>query len=259
MAHCTISTISAFRDNYIWCIHDDSTAVIVDPGDATPVLRFLEDNNLDLEAALVTHHHPDHVGGIQTLGTNFPNLRVIGSPESRFGGIKEQVREGDSVIAGGNSFSVIDVPGHTLDHIAFVLSNEESTHLFCGDTLFSAGCGRLFEGTAKQMHDSLRKLQNLPAETQIYCAHEYTLSNLDFALSLMPNNKDLQDYHNQCTLKRENNESTIPTTLSQELKINPFLRESDPEIIDNLQTLNYKALSEAEDRFAAIRHAKDNA
>lgn len=259
MSNITIQAINAFFDNYIWCIHDSENAIIVDPGQADPVLQYLTENDLKLSAILVTHHHPDHVGGIEKLKEVFTDLTVIGFSQARYPGIEEAYSDGDAFERLGLSFRVLEVPGHTLDHIAYVTHVNDTPRLFSGDTLFSGGCGRLFEGSAEQMHRSLAKFKALPANTLVYCAHEYTLSNLKFAMSLMPENSDLKLYTTECEERREKKQSTIPSTLDTELKINPFLRESDPEIIDNLQKLGYINLNDAVSCFAAIRTAKDQA
>lgn len=259
MSTLSITAIPAFTDNYIWCIDNKSDAVIVDPGTAEPVLQHLKNNNLSLSKILVTHHHFDHVGGIADLKKVFPDAEVIGFRDAKIKSLETLVIEGDQVSALGLELSVIEVPGHTLDHIAYVTEIESTPRLFCGDTLFSAGCGRLFEGTPHQMYQSLKKIKSLPENTLVYCAHEYTLANTAFAKSLMPSNTTLLSYDNECIERRNNDLSTIPAVLSTELNINPFLRETDAEMIDNLHKLGYKELSKPEDVFAAARDAKNKA
>ncbi|KZY74769.1 hypothetical protein A3742_04140 [Oleiphilus sp. HI0071] len=259
MGTITIEAIPAFVDNYIWCIQDAKTAIVVDPGQAEPVLEHLKQHQLSLDAILVTHHHPDHVGGIERLKQVFPSAKVIGFKESRYAGVEHEHVEGDCFTLLGLEFRVIEVPGHTLDHIAFLTVLDNRPRLFSGDTLFSGGCGRLFEGTAEQMLHSLEKFKLLPDSTDIYCAHEYTLSNLAFAKTLMPSNQDLHEYNSKCESLRSGNQSTIPTSLQLEKKVNPFLRETDPEIIDNLRNLGYINLDDAVACFSAIRKAKDQA
>lgn len=252
-----VQSIPAFTDNYIWSIENGTSAVIVDPGHAEPVIQHLQDNNLQLNAILVTHHHGDHVGGIKRLKEVYPSATIIGFRNATYAGIEEPYEGNDTFQLLDIEFSLIEVPGHTLDHVAYFAHFDQSPVLFCGDTLFSGGCGRLFEGSAEQMYTSLCKVKGLPGNTQIYCAHEYTLANLEFARTLNPTNQDLLDYQALCASKRSNNESTIPTTLQTEIKVNPFLRETDPEIIDNLRKLGYTELNDSIDCFAAIRKAKD--
>lgn len=249
--------IPAFMDNYIWSIENDTSAIIVDPGQAEPVIQHLQKNNLRLNAILVTHHHGDHVGGIKHLKEVYPSTNIIGFKNSSYPGIKESYGDNDTFKLLDIEFSLIEVPGHTLDHVAYFAYLDHSPILFCGDTLFSGGCGRLFEGSAEQMYTSLSKIKALPETTLIYCAHEYTLANLEFARTLNPTNRDLLDYQERCESKRSNNESTIPTSLQTEIKVNPFLRETDPEIVDNLRKLGYTELNDSVHCFAAIRKAKD--
>ena len=262
MANLEIACIPAFSDNYIWCIHDTKHAFVVDPGQAGPVEDFLDEMDLELSGVLVTHHHPDHVGGITQLQKTRPALRILGARHAKYKGITEALGDGESSEVLGHSLHLVDVPGHTLDHVAYVgkLKGEHApSSLFCGDTLFSGGCGRLFEGSPVQMHSSLSKLKALPESTEVYCAHEYTLANLAFAKTLMPNNTALNRYIQQCESKRARNEATIPSTIGTELAINPFLRDDDAEIIENLRLLNYKELGSAATIFAAMRDAKDRA
>jgi len=259
MSNISIFPISAFSDNYIWCIHNQRKAIVVDPGDAKPVESYLAQHGLTLEAILVTHHHPDHVGGIKSLKQAFPFVEVLGYSDAKYSGIETAFEDAQSFNRLGIEFTLVAVPGHTLDHVAYYCVVDGTTRLFCGDTLFSGGCGRLFEGTAKQMHHSLSKFKALPNDTLVYCAHEYTLSNLSFAKTLMPNNADLERYIETCNEKRDASSPTLPSNLETELKVNPFLRETDPEIIDNLRSLDYKELNTPVDIFAAIRHAKDHA
>lgn len=259
MSNISITAIPAFTDNYIWCLDNTTDAIIVDPGAAEPVINYLKDQSLNLSKILVTHHHFDHIGGIADLKKVFPNAEVVGFKGAKIKDLETHVSEGDQFSALGLEFSVLEVPGHTLDHIAYITDLENTPRLFCGDTLFSAGCGRLFEGTPQQMYQSLSKIKALPANTLVYCAHEYTLANTAFAKSLMPKNSALVKYDSACMDKRNDDLSTIPTVLSVEMNINPFLRESDAEMIDNLQELGYKDLSKPEDVFAAARDAKDKA
>ncbi|MBS3804671.1 MAG: hydroxyacylglutathione hydrolase [Oleiphilaceae bacterium] len=261
----TITPIPAFTDNYIWCLEDRKTgkALIVDPGQAEPVTEYLEERGLTLDTILVTHHHPDHTGGIDELNRRHSPTRITGPAESPFKGLTNTVHPGDTVVWEAFEFAVMAVPGHTLDHIAFFSETrlDDAEILFCGDTLFVCGCGRLFEGTAAQMHQSLASLRKLPDTTAVYCAHEYTLANLKFARSFLPDDTGLADYEKTCQQLREQGEATVPAILGKEKRLNPFLRWDDPELIkaakaygarQGLPTDNDTAV------FAAVRHAKDH-
>lgn len=224
--------LPAFSDNYIWMLHDGVEALVVDPGDAAPVLAALADTGLRLAGILVTHHHADHVGGLTALR---PHLcgPVIGTGTEGIQGLDRTVAEGENVQLLGQRFEVIEVPGHTAGHIAFFLrqpSDSSDPILFCGDTLFSGGCGRLFEGTPAQMVQSLDKLAALPGETRVCCAHEYTLSNLKFAQAVDPENADLADYVSRCKALREQQLPTLPSRIETERRINPFLRSDQPAL-----------------------------
>ncbi|WP_298447235.1 hydroxyacylglutathione hydrolase [uncultured Marinobacter sp.] len=261
----TISAIPAFSDNYIWCIADTDTgkALIVDPGQAKPVQEHLAKQGLTLDTILVTHHHPDHVGGIKDLVQDNPDCRVTGPAESPFKGSTNVVHPGDEVVWRDITFQVMSVPGHTLDHIAYFTDTKINGRpaLFCGDTLFVIGCGRLFEGTPSQMLESLKSIRELPGETAIYCAHEYTLSNLRFARSLLPDDSKLEAFERACKDKRDAGEPTVPSILDEEKQLNPFLRWDDPQVVSAAK--RYAAgqgLPADSDSaiFAAIRHGKDN-
>ena len=226
----TIHPIPAFSDNYIWAATEAGSdyVCVVDPGDARPVIEYLEANDLTLSTILITHHHADHTGGVQELCARY-SCRVIGPGTSGIKGINEVVAEGNYVSVFGQTFSVIEVPGHTLDHIAYYCADKDQPRpiLFCGDTLFAAGCGRLFEGTPTMMHKSLGKLSSLPAATHVYCTHEYTLANLKFALAADAENASLRERIKVETAKRESNLPTLPSSIELELATNPFLRCDD--------------------------------
>ncbi|MBQ0834479.1 hydroxyacylglutathione hydrolase [Marinobacter sp.] len=260
-----ISAIPAFSDNYIWCLADTNTgkALIVDPGQAGPVQDHLVKHGLQLDTILATHHHPDHVGGIKALMQVYPDCRVVGPADSPFKGSTHFVHPGDEVLWEGITFQVMSVPGHTLDHIAFFTDVEIAGHpaLFCGDTLFVIGCGRLFEGTPGQMMESLKSLRELPGNTAVYCAHEYTLANLRFARSWLPDDSKLEAFERQCKERREAGEPTVPSILADEKQLNPFLRWDDPAVVAVAkQYCTEQGLAADSDSaiFAAIRHGKDN-
>ncbi len=226
-----LSALPAFADNYIWMLHDGTQAVVVDPGDAAPVEQALDALGLQLAGILVTHHHGDHTGGIEALR---PRLRgpVWGPARERIPAPFVPLHDGDTVEVLGHRFRVIDVPGHTAGHIAYVQeSADEAPLLFCGDTLFSAGCGRLFEGTPAQMHDSLSRLSALPAGTQVCCTHEYTLSNLRFAAAVEPDNTERAAYDARCQSLRAQDLPTLPSRIGLERQINPFLRCTEPAVV----------------------------
>lgn len=252
----SVFPIKAFNDNYIWCLHNQTHSVVVDPGDAAPVIAYCQDNQLTLSGILITHHHWDHTGGIDALLAAFPNIPVYGPQNKEIKQITVRLSQGDNVELAnlGVKFSVLEVPGHTLDHIAYY----GDTGLFCGDTLFSAGCGRLFEGTPQQMFDSLAKLTALPADTAVYCTHEYTMANIAFAEAVEPNNQALMAYKNWAMQQRKKNTPTLPSSIQKELAVNPFLRCDSPELVTNVsQNLGTRLISKQE-TFASLRSWKDN-
>ncbi|MDN3923095.1 hydroxyacylglutathione hydrolase [Roseateles violae] len=251
--------VAAFADNYIWMLHDGVDAIVVDPGEAAPVLEALAAQRLHLAGILVTHHHGDHVGGLAGLR---PHLRgpVYGPAREDIPTPFTPCRAGDSVELLGLRFSVIDVPGHTAGHIAYYAEPVgEAPLLFCGDTLFSGGCGRLFEGSPAQMYASLQTLAALPGTARVCCAHEYTLSNLRFALTVEPDNAALRDYQAWCQGQRERALPTLPSSIATERQINPFLRCSEPAVAAAAAT--HQALPGAEADpvavFASLRQWKN--
>jgi hydroxyacylglutathione hydrolase len=250
--------LPAFQDNYLWVLHDGQRALVVDPGDAQPVLAFLQGEGLQLDTILVTHHHPDHIGGLDTL-RDATGAKVFGPAHERIPGPLTRLVEGDAVTALGLRFDVIDVPGHTAGHIAFYCPEVDGAPLlFCGDTLFSGGCGRLFEGTPAQMLASLDKLAALPGATRACCTHEYTLSNLKFARAVEPGNLKLINYQQRCEELRARNLPTLPSTIEQERDINPFLRTRLPAVTQAASHFDAATSPDDVAVFAAIRKWKND-
>ena len=260
----TVLPISAFKDNYLWLLCRSGDAVIVDPGDAAPVERALAERGLTLGAILLTHHHADHTGGVTALAATRPGLPVYGPATEAIDGVTVRLREGDRVVLGtlGLTLDVIDVPGHTRGHIAYFADGTSANHgtplLFCGDTLFAAGCGRLFEGTAAQMQASLAKLAALPSETRVYCAHEYTLSNLRFAQAVEPANVALADRVDDATATRERGQPTLPSSIALERATNPFLRAEQTAVRAAAERHTVGAGASPLATFAALRRWKDS-
>lgn len=223
-----ITAIPAYRDNYVWAIHDDQSAILVDPGEAAPILAWLEARQRLPVAILVTHHHADHVGGIREIIARHA-IPVYGPAHEAIPGRTHPLQGGESLrIAGIDAtFQVLATPGHTLGHLCYLGHDS----LFCGDTLFSCGCGRLFEGTPAQMHEALGRIKALPPETRIYCAHEYTLENIEFAMRVEPDNPALRLRLAEALALRERNRPTLPVDLGTEIATNPFLRCEESRVI----------------------------
>jgi len=246
-----LSAVSAFSDNYIWVLHDQSRAIAVDPGDATPLLAFLAQQQLALSAVWITHHHADHIGGLPQLGSHFPGLPVYGPPGVN--GVTQAVGEGDTLTAFGSTVQVWAIPGHTANHLAYLAGQ----HLFCGDTLFGAGCGRVFDGSIAQLFHSLQRLAALPPETLCYPAHEYTLSNLTFAAVVEPGNAAIHARRAADSARRAQGLPTVPTPLAAELASNPFLRTAIPEVGRSASQHAGQNLTDNEDIFATLRSWKN--
>jgi hydroxyacylglutathione hydrolase len=251
-----IDPIPAFTDNYIWCFHNDSTAWVVDPGDATPVINFIETRNLHLEGILITHHHLDHIGGVSALREHFALTTIYGPDNPAIEDITHVLREGDTISVLDEQFTILEVPGHTLDHIAYVSTHMQPPVLFCGDTLFAAGCGRLFEGSPAQMFNSLSKFKKLPPATRVFCTHEYTQANLRFAQAVEPDNIAINQRAQNAAEIRAQDRPTLPSTLALEFETNPFLRTQQHAVHTAARQHNAQSADEIE-TFAAIRRWKD--
>lgn len=251
-----ITPLPAFSDNYIWLLQGEGAGVaVVDPGDPAPVEAALAERGLGLDAVLITHHHRDHTGGIRRLGERFPGLRVYGPAGEAIPGVTHPLGDGDRVRpwAGGPEFRVMDVGGHTAGHIAYYGAGS----LFCGDTVFACGCGRLFEGTPAQMTASLQRILALPGDTRVYCAHEYTLENIGFAKWVEPDNPALLERERVEAARRERGEPTVPFTLDQERASNPFLRFAEPPVVRAASRWAGEDLEGPVAVFAAVRAWKD--
>jgi hydroxyacylglutathione hydrolase len=255
----SVLTVPAFKDNYLWLIHDGMNAAVVDPGDAAPIMASLEEHGLTLTAILLTHHHADHIGGVPALLDRF-DVPVFGPRNDGIDALTHPLSEGDRVTVPGLGLelAVLDVPGHTLGHIAYVRTTPGLHWLFCGDTLFAGGCGRLFEGSPSQMAASLEKLAALPEDTEVYCAHEYTLSNLRFALAVEPGNEALQLRMRDESAKRAADLPTVPSSIGLERRTNPFLRYREPAVAASLVAAGKLNKGAAPvDAFAALRAWKN--
>jgi hydroxyacylglutathione hydrolase len=254
MAKLDVVPVRAFADNYVWTIRDDTRAAVVDPGDAAPVADYLQREGLELVAILNTHHHADHVGGNAELLRRWA-VPVFGPDDSRIPDVSRRLHDGDRITLPhfGIEFEVMDIPGHTRSHIAFYGGGM----LFCGDTLFAVGCGRLFEGTPEQMHRSLQRLAKVPDSTRVYCGHEYTLSNIRFAKAAEPGNAALVELEKQASAQRAKDLPTLPTDIGQEKATNPFLRVNEPQVVESASRYAGKPLSDPVSVLAAIRDWKN--
>ena len=254
-----IIPIPAFRDNYIWLIRSGRRATVVDPGDAAPVQRFLDDHALTLSAIIATHHHADHVGGVRALCDRYGNIPVYGPARESIPRRTHALAQGDRFLVPGIDLAldVLDIPGHTAGHIACYSSDSTMPLVFCGDTLFAAGCGRLFEGTPEQMWSSLTRLAALAPATAVYCGHEYTLANLRFAAAVEPGNAEIRARIDRETRKREQGVPTLPSTIADELATNPFLRAERPDVAARAAEHAGRPMTGDVDAFATLREWKN--
>ena len=250
-----IEPIKAFSDNYIWLLTTNEGSIVIDPGESVNLLKIIKEKNLNLKAILITHHHFDHTGGIEEILAD-KSIDVYG-PNNNIDTINIKVSNQSKISLLGIEFEVIEIPGHTLDHIAYYAKNDGYPILFCGDTLFAGGCGRVFEGTFEQMHESLSTLKKLPLNTKIYCGHEYTESNLRFAKSVEPLNQAIISRYNDVVKLNKQGIPTLPSTIEIELETNPFLRVGLKSIQQEISK-KFNTPKNDKDIFAAIRQWKDN-
>lgn len=261
-----VTAVPILYDNYIWVIYDSKTrvALAIDPGESHQLIAFIEAKSLKLEAVLITHHHPDHTAGLPALlqyaAQNEQDLPVYGPSYGQIRTISNPLKDGDQIQfeSLGLSFQILYTPGHTTDHICYFSESNQEPWLFCGDTLFSAGCGRLFEGSAAQMYESLQKLARLPESTLIYCAHEYTAANLAFAAQVEPDNLTLKEHQEQVDSWLKQDMISLPSTLVREKAINPFLRADLPVLAQSASNHAGKTITPGQDTFAYLRRWKDN-
>jgi hydroxyacylglutathione hydrolase len=255
MSTFDVVALRAFNDNYIWTIRDAGRAAVVDPGEARPVLDFLRREKLELVAILNTHHHADHVGGNAELLSHY-KVPVYGPHDARIPEVTQRLADGERMTLPhfGVEFEVMEIPAHTRSHIAFYGAGM----LFSGDTLFAAGCGRLFEGTPQQMHESLSKLMRVPDNTRVYCGHEYTLANIRFAKAADPGNAALEALEIRAQKLRAQDLPTLPSDIGQEKATNPFVRCTEPAVIASASQYVGKPLKEAVSVLAALREWKNN-
>jgi hydroxyacylglutathione hydrolase len=253
----TIIPIPAFRDNYIWAVRNGANAAVVDPGDAAPVLAWLDANSVHLSAIIATHHHADHVGGVEALCANY-DVPVFGPAHEAIPRRTHALSEGDRIDVPGVElrFALLDIPGHTAGHVAYYTTGSDPL-LFCGDTLFAAGCGRIFEGTPEQMWTSLSKLAALTPSTRVYCGHEYTLANLAFAQAVEPGNDDVRARIATARAQRDRNAPTLPSTIGDEHATNPFLRAGRPGVMASAAAHAKRPMDGVVDSFATLRQWKN--
>lgn len=254
-----IHPIKAFNDNYIWTLinKNNKQAIVIDPGQAQPVAEYMQAHDLEMTSIWTTHHHFDHVGGVMELQEYFPMTHIVGHSEH---GVEEDqtIKDGSSVSAWGCTVQVWDIPGHTASHMAYILDVDGQKHCFCGDTLFSAGCGRVFTGTIEQLYSSFKRLNELPDEALLYPAHEYTANNLRFGLSIEPNNVAMQQALADAENKTAQGIPTLPVTLAHERAVNVFMRVSEPSVIEGVSVKTNLPDDKPLTVFAALRELKDN-
>lgn len=254
-----IHPIKAFNDNYIWTLINENNkqAIVIDPGQAAPVIAYLEENELELTSIWTTHHHHDHIGGVAELQESYPMTHLVAHTEHNVDE-DQTIKDGSTVSAWGCAAQVWEVPGHTASHVAYILDIEGRHYCFCGDTLFSAGCGRVFTGTIEQLHDSFKRLDSLSDETLLYPAHEYTASNLRFGLSIEPTNEAMEQALVQTENKTAQGLPSLPVTLEHERAVNVFLRAQEPNVIAGVKSKIDIADEKSLTVFAALRELKNN-
>lgn len=257
-----ITPIPIIQDNYAWLLQHQGKTLVVDPGEAKPVIEYLKSNDLPLDYMFVTHKHWDHITGIAEVKQAFPDCVIYGTGHHDIPCREIALMGGEEFELMGLQWQIWHTPGHTLDHIVFHTQSVEDNgqtqdHIFSGDNLFACGCGRMFEGTPEQFHASLQSIINLPPSTLIYCTHEYTLTNINFALHIEPNNTYTLHRQDVCTDLRNQGLPTVPTTVADELKSNPFVRCSAPDVIRAAEHFSGKVMGKPEEVFAVIREMKD--
>ncbi|EPJ43512.1 MAG: metallo-beta-lactamase superfamily protein [Osedax symbiont Rs2] len=252
-----VTSISAFSDNYIWMIHSsDNQVAVVDPGAAQPVIDALQERGKTLAAILITHHHDDHTGGVDQLIEKY-QVPVYGPQNCKYSGINRPLKDGDNIELFNRRLSIKTVPGHTLDHICYLNETGSAAQLFCGDSLFLAGCGRVFEGSMLQMLQAMHYFKQLQADTLIYCTHEYSLANLAFAQTVEPDNLYIQQQIEHCSNLRIEGKATLPSNIASELLINPFLRCDNPDIQRTAALYSRKVVDSELDTFTVLRNWKN--